>query len=226
VPGRLLPRDRPRAPEGRAAACAAGRVGPAVRKITRASRASAVRSISRHSAVIWSAFIQSCASSSTKRCIDCAGWALEEIGQRGVVDLDLVRPCTDDSRRSRAQIGGHRLAVLDVVAAAEGLPGEVVLADRKIAGQPLDALAQHAMGSPFSERNELVILRRRNAQRVERDRRFRQQLDRFVVEKRRDMRSNSRRCSSGVRAARMSSSFLPCSLATACRMPMKRPSRP
>ena len=38
---------------------------PAVRKITRASRASAVRSISLHSAASCAPFIQSCASSST-----------------------------------------------------------------------------------------------------------------------------------------------------------------
>ena len=53
---------------------ARGESGPAVRKITLASRESAVRSISAHKAASWSALIQSWESRSTKRCSDWAGW--------------------------------------------------------------------------------------------------------------------------------------------------------
>ncbi len=75
--------------------------------------------------------------------------------------------------------------MLHVIAAAERLPGEIILLDWKIAGQPLDALAQHRDG--IAGRHQLVILRRRDAERIERDGALGKKLDRFVVEQGRDI---------------------------------------
>src|SRR5579864_3231267 len=99
--------------------------------------------------------------------------------------LDLIRPGTDEFIGCALQIGGDGGAMLDIVAASERLPGEVVLVNRKIAGETLDPLAQDR--NRISRRNQLIILRRRNAQGVERNRTLGEQANRLVVEQRRDM---------------------------------------
>ena len=78
--------------------------------------------------------------------------------------LDLICPCTDDVVDVGAQIVWHAFLVLHVIAAAERLPCEVVLVDREVAGEPLDALAQHRYR--IAGRHQLVVLSRRNAQRI------------------------------------------------------------
>src|SRR5579864_8880163 len=99
--------------------------------------------------------------------------------------LDLIRPGTDEFIGCALQIGRDGSAMLDIVAASERLPGEVVLVNREIAGETLDPLAQDR--NRISGRNQLVILRRRNAQGIERNRTLGEEANRLVVEQRRNM---------------------------------------
>src|SRR5580692_12709327 len=85
-----------------------------------------------------------------------------------------------------AQIGRYGLALLGVVAARKSLPGEVISRDRKIAGEFLYTLAQHGHGIAVGRGYQLVILGRRYAKRIKRNRCSREEADRFVVEKRCD----------------------------------------
>ena len=68
------------------------------------------------------------------------GLIAQEVGQRGMVDFDLVRPCTDKIVGPAPQIGRNRFAMLDVVTPSEGLPREIVFLNWEIAGQPFHAL--------------------------------------------------------------------------------------
>ena len=68
------------------------------------------------------------------------------------------------------QIGRHRRIRLRPVAAAEGLPGEVVGLQVEAAGEPLQPVAQHGADTGIAIGGERLVLRRRNAEPVERSR--------------------------------------------------------
>ena len=75
---------------------------------------------------------------------------------------------TDISEMLFLQIGRERRG-FGFIAAGECLPGKVIVPQRKIAGQPTDALKDHIRHCLTAMAGQRRILRRRNAQAVERD---------------------------------------------------------
>ena len=60
----------------------------------------------------------------------------QEFGHRSMMRFDAIHARLDRLVVFRLQIGRQRHAVLDVVAAPKGLPGEIIVGDGKIAGEP------------------------------------------------------------------------------------------
>ena len=90
-----------------------------------------------------------------------------------------------------AEIGRQRAGRLGGIAAAEGLPGEIVLRQREGAGEPSSrARSTAAMSPPPGQR---FVLRRRNAEPVERGLLRRQPADQPLVEERRERAVEDRR---------------------------------
>ena len=65
----------------------------------------------------------------------------EKIRHRCVMHFDVIGARFHEIVAVFAKIGGDGIAAHDIVAAAEGLPCEIIFADGKIAGQTFHAFA-------------------------------------------------------------------------------------
>ena len=158
----------------------------AVRKMTRAPGA-AVRLISVHSALSCSSLIQSCASSSTKRSTDDAGFLRQQFGEVDVVDADATDVGLERRVVRLVEIGGQGAFARRGIAPRESLPGEIVVLQREVAGELFEPRLQHAGHRAVAGGDQRIILRRRNAEAEQRRLARQHQLHQPRVEHRREL---------------------------------------
>ena len=84
------------------------------------------------------------------------------------------------------QIGRQRRVRARRVAPAESLPGEIIVGDGEVAGEPLDPLAEHRADAARRIAGQRLVLRRRNAEAVQGGRLLHHPADERLVEDRRE----------------------------------------
>src|ERR1700688_4569038 len=95
------------------------------------------------------------------------GCARQKIGERGELGPHPSRPGREQGEGLTPQIVRHGALGLDPIASAEGLPGEIVLLERKRAGQAPQALAIEGGEVALCVLAQALELRRRNAEAIE-----------------------------------------------------------
>ncbi|OWK23684.1 hypothetical protein AJ87_32285 [Rhizobium yanglingense] len=92
------------------------------------------------------------------------GFLGEKLGEACVMDVDAIDIGADHLVVLPLQIGRQRAFVIGGIPATKSLPGEIVFAHRKMAGELFEAMLQHRCDRLIGgEAGKLVILLRRNA---------------------------------------------------------------
>ncbi len=111
----------------------------------------------------------------------------QSLGERALGEADPIGARAQRLEIALLQVGRQRSVRAAGVAAPERLPGEIVRVDVEVAGEPLQPLAQHRADAVGRILRQRTVLRRRDAEPVERGGLAHQPAHRRLVEDRREM---------------------------------------
>src|SRR5208282_6267743 len=108
------------------------------------------------------------------------------VGERTLDIANAARAAADGVEVLPLQIGRKRRVRPRRISASERLPGEIIVGDVEVAGQPLDPLTQNSADPQGRIRSQRLVLRRRDAEAVEGRGLFQDPADERLVEDRRE----------------------------------------